>query len=635
MPLNLETNRSSISRMLFLILTLLLAYAFVRLIFLVNNLNHFEGSFFNFAGSFIYGARFDLSAIFLTNLPFFILALFPFPGTADHRYRFFLKIFFLVTNGFFLLLNLADAAYFPFTSKRMQFDAFLFLSGEKGREFYSLLPTFLAQYWYLWLIYIAMIWMIARAYKYAERKTSLVAPNIRNYLRSTLLFIAFLGLSVVAIRGGLQLRPLKMINAAEMMNARFSPLILNSSFSIISTYKRPRLKEKNFFTENETGNCNKGIYTCKIDGPFTRENVVIIIIESFSKKYLGLFNKEIRTPFLDSIAQNSRLFVNAYANARESVQGIPAILSSIPSWQDDAFIFSSYSNNNVSSFPNLLKKQGYSSSFFHGGTNGTMAFDAFSSLAGFDHYFGRTEFDNENEYDGYWGIWDEPFLQFMADKLSSTKGPFISSVFTLTPHHPFVIPEKYKNRFSSHDPVANCMEYLDYSLSQFFEKIRKADWYKNTVFIITADHTAPVQDRSKSEALDDYRIPIIFHRPDGSLAGVDSSIANQIDILPSTLQLLNYPGEFFSFGTNLFKNDCPKYAITYASGLYQLIEDNYCLQFNGDNSIGLYNWKTDPAFRENLIGEKSPAHFRDIENSLKKKIQLFNNSMIRNKMVVR
>ena len=95
----------------------------------------------------------------------------------------------------------------------------------------------------------------------------------------------------------------------------------------------------------------------------------------------------------------------------------------------------------------LLQKEGYHTSFFHGAKNGSMYFDQFMRTAGVKEFFGLNEYPNQDDYDGTWGIWDEPMLQWMSSKLNGFKQPFFSSIFSLTSHHPFVVPVKYRDQF--------------------------------------------------------------------------------------------------------------------------------------------------------------------------------------------
>ena len=153
------------------------------------------------------------------------------------------------------------------------------------------------------------------------------------------------------------------------------------------------------------------------------------------------------TPFIDSLIQESLVFTNGFSNGRRSIEGIPAVIAGIPSLMNSPFITSAYSGDKFYSLPYLLKQEGYNTSFYHGGTNGTMGFDNFCKAAGIDAYYGRYEYNNDKDFDGNWGIFDEPFLQFMAKSLDKTPQPFMASVFTLSSHHPYTIPEKYKNKF--------------------------------------------------------------------------------------------------------------------------------------------------------------------------------------------
>ena len=196
------------------------------------------------------------------------------------------------------------------------------------------------------------------------------------------------------------------------------------------------------------------------------------------------------TPFLDSLMGHSKSFTYAIANGRKSIDGLPSVISSIPSLGVPYFL-SPYSGNRINSLASLLGAEGYHTSFFHGAPNGSMGFNAFMNLAGVDHYYGMDEYGNADDFDGLWGIWDEPFLQFYADKLNTFPEPFMSSFFSVSSHHPFEIPDEYEDRFEGGPlPIHRCIQYTDFALKRFFEKASTMPWYKNTLFVITADHTS-------------------------------------------------------------------------------------------------------------------------------------------------
>jgi phosphoglycerol transferase MdoB-like AlkP superfamily enzyme len=368
--------------------------------------------------------------------------------------------------------------------------------------------------------------------------------------------------------------------------------------------------------------------------PFQKRNVVLIIVESLSRNHLGFISGRSNTPFLDSLLAQSLYFDRAFANARVSIEGVPAIIASIPSWQDNPFIFSPYSTNRIQSFATLLKPHGYKTSFFHGGSAGTMGFNYFCALAGIESYYGREEYPLETDYDGSWGIWDEPFLQFMASELDHTAQPFATAVFTLNPHDPFRIPKHYTEKFrQAGHPIETSIRYTDHALEQFFNRARKSQWYKNTLFIITADHTAPITEDKRFPSVDEYRIPIAFFLPDSSLRGSSDQIAEQIDILPSILDLLGYPDSCFNFGKSLFRNDCSRSSVNYRNGLFQYIDSDYCYQFNGKSAVALYQWPKDSFFTNNLIWNGQNEKLRmEKDKALKKRLQRFNQALIRNQM---
>lgn len=619
------------------IILLLLLYQLCRLVFILTNISELEiNSVKSFLFLIIGGARFDLSSIAATNALFIILSLLPLSYVANKYYKKVLAFLFISINSICLLANIIDVAYFPFVHKRSQADSLLFISGEKGDDFFRLLPSFLYQYWYLIIVFFAITFLLWRGYNYTLSNWSKFYSSVKEYLYSILILFSVIGLTVIAIRGGMQEKPLDIIHASEMTEVKNIPAILNTPFSIIKSLDKKSLTNKKYFTDEIILNSfNNGIHNPLLQEPFDKQNVVVIIIEGLSSKYIGYFGGKANTPFLDSIFSESLVFTNAFANAKESIQGIPAIISSIPSWQTDPFIFSPYASNKITSLPSVLKKEGYQTSFFHGGFNGTMGFDSYSKLAGFDSYFGKKEYNNNNDYDGYWGIWDEPFLQFMATKISATKQPFFSSVFTLNTHHPFKVPPQYKNIFNKHkQPLLNCFEYLDLSLSKFFETVKQTPWFNNTLFVITADHTAPnIEGEKSSTSMEDFRIPLVFYKHNSSnLKGTSNIIANQIDILPSILHLLNYPKPYFSFGESLFNNTTQKNSISYSGNIYQYISSTFCYMFNGDAPVAFYNWQTDSLLSNNLYNSKMNMDMLQCDSLLKKKIQFFNQSMINNKM---
>jgi phosphoglycerol transferase MdoB-like AlkP superfamily enzyme len=616
---------------------LLALYTFCRLLFYWFNHSYFaELGTGELLFILLPGLRFDLSVIVLSNALFILLYLLPLPFREKKGYRASLRWLFILVNSICLLANCVDLVYFQFTLKRTTADVFNFFGGEIGNDLGRLLPLFLAEYWYMFLIWLLLSWLLAKAYGRIDRPEPLLWDR-KQYLRQGL--TAFLGLliAIIAYRGGFQLIPLSTIDAGEYTAARNVPLVVNTPFTILKTMDLDPIQPEAFFEDEKE---LKSIYnpvSKAQTGEFRPLNVFIIALESFSKEYVGAINGKGKgyTPFLDSLMGQSLCFSNAYSNGKTSIQGIPSIVAGIPSWMNEPYIASPYSGNQVSSLALLLKKKGYYTAFFHGGTNGTMGFDAFAGIAGYDEYFGRTEYNNEKDYDGHWGIWDEEFFQYTANTISRKKQPFFATLFTLTSHHPYPIPEKYKGKFPEGPlPIEKCIAYTDYSLRKFFETAETKPWFKNTLFVFSADHTGISSDPFFQNKVGNNTIPIFYYMQGSDLKGTDSTTTQQIDIQPSVLDYLNYPGAQFCLGSSVFDSTALHFAFVYNYGPYQFMQNGYYLEFNGKKATELYEIKKDSLLKNNLLLAKT-ALAADMEKRTKAIIQTYQQALINNRMVTK
>ncbi|MBI9039554.1 MAG: sulfatase-like hydrolase/transferase [Bacteroidales bacterium] len=618
-----------------------------RLLLWVFNPSYFsELGFCGFFEVLFYGLRFDISALMMVNLPIIFLWVLPFNFTYNKIYQKITCFIFYLFNSIALAANFIDIIYFRFTLKRTSGDIFNYFANEDS-QFLGLIPQFIIDFWYILLIWLAFIFLMIFLCKkiHAELRSS-QKSTIKVVSSRILFFFLFLFISIIGIRGGFQLKPISIIHAGTYAEGKNLPLILNTPFSIIKTINQNALKSVKYFKkEEEAASIYSPVHKVFSDSlfeEFRNFNVVIIIMESFSSEHIAALNPKLDlessignykgfTPFLDSLINESLVF-NGFANGKRSIEGIPAILSSIPTLMNYDFITSIYSGNKVSSIANLLKEKAYSTAFFHGGTNGTMGFEAFTKMAGFDKYYGRSEYNNENDYDGKWGIYDEEFFQYFANELNETKEPFLSVFFSLSSHHPYSIPEKHKNKFRKGQlEIHESIGYSDYSLGEFFKTASKMPWFENTLFVITADHTSENYYPEYQTMVGNYSIPIVFYKPNSRLQGSAETIAQQIDIMPSILSFLNYDKDFIAFGNDLFTAKSDNFAVSYLNGNYQLIKDDYVLSFNGKESHYLYNFKKDNLLKNNLI-EKENRVVKEMEIFLKAIIQQYNDRMINNKL---
>lgn len=570
------------------LILILMIYQLLRALFFTINHAYFHQvtlpEYFRLA---FYGLRFDLSAAFGINLPYIVLALIPLRFSG---YQFGLRILFILSNCIAFLFELCDIGYFPYVRHRMSAEVFHLL-GRKS-DFIDLLPSYLREFWFIpflaILLFIGFLWMNRRVLR-RFGTDQLPAFSAMAFLRS-LLIIAF---SIVCIRGGWQLKPIMNINALLVTSNERTPIVLNTTFSILHTLEQKKLTPLNLFTEGEVDSMFhpiKQFHTQQVKPPC---NVVVIILESFGRQYTGIGGRQSFTPFLDSLMQHSLVFTQAFANGHRSADGIPACLAGIPAFMEESFTTSPYADNTIDALPALLRKTGYHTSFYHGGTNGTMSFDIFAQGAGFERYVGRTEYANDADYDGTWGIWDEPFLQFFATELGNEKQPFFSSVFTLSSHEPFVLPGKYDHSsFSKLDGITKGIAYSDMALRHFFETASRQPWYSNTLFVLTADHNYLANKDSLgyyNNGLGIYAIPLVFFHPgDRNLKGFDARPRQQIDLLPSVLDYLQYPLPFFAFGNSVFDSVSTPFVYNQMGDHHQFILGQDILVVEQLKCAGLY-----------------------------------------------
>lgn len=603
-----------------------------RLLFYVFNINSFDDlSFSEILMIFLYGTRFDLSAIIICYFPLIILYLLPGNIKNIKQYQKVLKWIFVVFTAIILVIILIDIEYFKFTNKRSTADLFDLFGF--GNDIINLIPQFLRDFWYIvlfWIFFILSIW-----YFYPEIKKLPERKKYKpiNYLKEILVVILLSGILLIAARG-FDYKPVRIITAARYTSPNNFPLILNTPFTIIKTLNSQKITPKQYFDEKEALSIFNPTIKIRNDENFKELNVVLIILESFSNEYIGALNRyDGYTPFLDSLINNSLVFSKFFANGKKSIEALPAIISSLPALMDDPYISSPFASNSINSLATELKSMGYSTSFFHGGANGTMGFDNFVYSAGIEEYFGKNEYPFNGDYDGNWGIFDEEYLQYYANKLSTFKEPFFSTVFTLSSHHPYTIPKKHIGKFpSGRLEIHQSISYADYSLKRFFETASKKSWFNNTLFVITADHTSQAYHKYYNNNIGKYSVPLIFYNPtDHELKGKNNNIVQQTDIMPSILDYLNYNGDIIGFGQSVFDTLSQSYSINYLNGIYQFMESQYCLNFDGERSIELYDINKDSLLRTNILDSEIDVKV-NMEKKLKSIIQNYYNRLINNQL---
>lgn len=497
---------------------------------------------------YLIGAGFDLVTIALFFLPFITLLYLPLPERLE-RFRFWIKLL-LFSFGTFLVFvfNGWDVAYFSYTAKRTSFDYFVYML--TNTETSSLAGDFIAEFW--WLIVFFIFSLSLSIWCFVKIKSAPISWKLR---KNWVVFVFIVTSFVIIGRGGFQLKPIGIIEATNYSSLSNAPAVLNSAFTIIKTIGIKGLEDKKYFEDAELNAIFNPIQSSQAQSYLQKgTNVCFILLESFGTMYSGPNSPESYTPFLDSLLTQSMFFEDAIANGRTSMDALPSVISSIPAYTNESFILSAYSANQFQGLPSILNKKGYYSAFFHGANNGSMRFDAFTSAAGFDSYYGRNEYPNDAHFDGNWGIEDHHMLSFAVDEMNRFEKPFFSMIFTLSSHHPYTIPTSFKSKVKhGPEPLCATISYVDFALKEFWEKAQKKAWFKNTLFVFCADHVGPTKRSDRCSLEWTYRIPIGFYHASMKLPKVKrGQVFQQIDIMPTIIDLLGLKTNYYSFGTSYF-----------------------------------------------------------------------------------
>ncbi len=583
------------------------------------------------------GLTFDTSAILYSNVLFILISLIPFKNYSSESFQKKMMILYFTTNLITYSANFFDFIYYRFSQSRLTTRVFDILENETNKM--SLAGSFIHNYWHVFIFFFIMVFLWITLYRNISLKKYTPKYSFKFISFSTITSLMIIFLCVVGMRGGLgnATRPINMVDAHRFVKKGIhADFVLNSPFCFIRTFNKNHFNKKSFMEESEVEKVLNPVRKVN-DSIYSKPNVMILVMESFGREYIGAFNKSRKienyvsyTPFLDSLSNHSLIFTNAFANGRQSIEALPSILASVPSFKVP-FTSSPYSNQEIQSLVSVFKDKGYSTSFFHGAPNGSMGFLGLSNILGFDNYYGKNEFNDNSLYDGYWGIWDEPFLNYVKNETDKLEEPFFSTFFSLSSHEPFYVPEKYKGVFPMGDvQMHQVIGYSDNALKLFFDSAKNEPWFENTLFIITADHTNQFWYPFYSSPINRFAIPILFYHPNGSFKGVNDELTHQMDIFPSIVDLVGYDKPINSWGRSLFSNSGKPFSIHFSGTVYHFITDNYILVFDGDSVIGIYD-KEDQWLSNNLK-ENSNINFSNEEKFLKAFMQDYMNRIIEKKL---
>ena len=502
----------------------------------------------------------------------------------------------------FFRLAFYGLLYFSYNKTRLTTNDWALVENEHNPL--TLMVGFLVQYWAIFAVFLVLIVLWIFLYKKVQVREEEVTHRRPYFITSAIVLVLLAPTLIFGIRGfsfRAGVIPLTVMDASKYArDISQVNILLNTPFTIFRTMgKNKGFKEFKFTTDAYIAENIKPIkqYARQVkDQP----NIVVIILEGMGAEYFGVMNQQTHipnyrshTPFLDSLARQGYYFTNIFSNSVHSIEGISAVTAGMPTFQT-AWVRSGYAQRKISSLPEIARSLGYQTLFAHGATNGSMNFDGYTHQIGYETYLGRTEFNDDRYYNGSWGIDDEPFLQYFAKNINQMKRPFLATVFTLSSHGPYTVPEPYKNKFNKGDILMhNVVEYADFSLKKFFDTIKKEDWYANTIFAIISDHTTEDYYDYYKQKIAHHRLPIILFSPNKALIpqGSSDTLGQQIDIFPTLVDLMGYQKPFRSWGRSLLSDkagETPRAFVTHTQ-FYQLIQGNYIyvLDLQGE-VVGVY-----------------------------------------------
>lgn len=557
------------------------------------------------------GTLFDSLSIFYINLPFILFALLPLRQRAARWYQRIVGVVYVVFNAAGLFVNIADIFYFPFKLSRIASDD-LHYAGEDN--FATLMTTFLAEYWaglLLWLACVAVLIVAFRFFRYAPKHR--VATNKYVFYGSqTIVLLLTAACAIVAIRGYSLSKaafPISMSSATQYVKPQYASLVLSNPFCLIRTLGKeisyPRYMEQSVVDSLVPVRHRAAAQPkVKVEG---QPNVMFIILESFGRAHIKSLSDNFSandvsfTPFLDSLVGQSYTFTNAYQSGLRSIDALPAIWASIPSFKVQ-FLSLPQSVGEYGAVPALLGQKGYETLFFHGAVRESMDFVAFGKMAGVKTFFSREDYESERgteDFDGKWGIFDHKFLPFIEQKLSQVRQPFCATLFTLSSHHPYTMPLGMEDKFpKGRAAIQQSIAYSDYALREFFREASKKEWFANTIFVITGDHGSMTDSEKYKQIPYNNAVPILFYAPSMIAPVRDSVPTKHIDIMPTLLSILGYDKEFFAFGRDAINDPGAPYAIVYNGGTFNMVADSLLYRFDESQLRGVYCYKSDPMQKE-------------------------------------
>jgi phosphoglycerol transferase MdoB-like AlkP superfamily enzyme len=440
-------------------------------------------------------------------------------------------------------------------------------------ESYPVIPLFSA----LFLIAgIVTYFIVKRTRNYID-----AIPTFTDKLKLSGIYLSLFGLSILAIPLLAKKENSQNVFTNELQANgmyRFYLAFMNSELDYFKFYKTLPENEAFALLGKQIPSISNvsTLRQIKSDSAETPKNVVLITIESYSADFMKAYgNEQNITPFLDNLAQKSLLFTNLYAVGNRTVRGLEAVTLCFPPTAGESVV-KRKDNKDKFSTGSIFKKKGYNVKYLYGGDAFFDNMEDFFTGNGYDIVDKKTFTPEEITFANIWGVCDEDMANKAINVMNAeakTGKPFFNHWMTVSNHRPFTYPNDKIDIPGDAKSRDGGVKYTDYALKKFFEMASKQPWFKNTVFVILADHCASSAGKTELP-VDKYRIPAMIYSPGFIQPQKYTNVMSQIDVMPTLFGLLNFNYQSKFYGQDVFKSDYKPRALIATYQDLGLIKDN-------------------------------------------------------------
>lgn len=439
------------------------------------------------------------------------------------------------------------------------------------------------------------------------------------WLGKATLSILLAGLLVLSIRGGLQDAPMNESMAYYSTNLTLNYAAVNTEWGLATDIKNAKYNTKNpyqYFSRDHAKQTVAAYYQ-KPDSAgmqvlnTSRPNVVLIIMESHTGNVVESLGGEPGiSNSIERLKQEGIFFDQIYSAAGRTDKGVVAVLSGFPAQASRSIMKENSKQSAIPSLSQVFSANGYVTPFFYGGESRFANMKSYLLSHGVKKIIDKSSFDKKY-LNSSWGAFDGPVYQRMTEELASEQQPFFATMLTLTNHEPFglPVPPRFKGS-STEDKFRSTAFYADSCLGAFIEHAKGQPWYKNTLFVVVADH-GHFLPRTDLEIFDPrrYRIPLLFFGPavKPEFRGKTiSMIGGQTDIANTLLTQLNMDSEVFTWSKDLLNPASKSFAFYNWDQGFGFLTPQNSIGFDAVSRQIIYSAKADQNEQDPaVIGAKS------------------------------